>query len=210
MISVHVEGNSWPEVRGQLIELIGLEPMKPDEELVALRSELVEESARAESYENTCASLRDQNRELEKQYKMLNENCSELAAEKTNLELELLTAKNKVDEMEIQLNAKDVRIADLKKQLAEAKAPQQSEPTEGDTETPAPLEEEEQTAIPEVTEAPVKEYKKEEVRAVLVKCRAANIALTDVLAPYGGSLGAVKPEDYAKVVEAAEKALEGK
>jgi chromosome segregation ATPase len=197
MINVFVEGRSWPEVAQELRKMLGDEPdiviekSADYEELEAMRRQLDEADARAESYENTCATLRDKVRELEKQ-------LTEQKGQNSSLLLE-------IEELE-------KIITDLRMQLADAKAPRQAEPTEGDTETPAPSEEEEeeQTEITEVTEAPVKEYKKEEVRAVLVKCRAANISLTEILAPYGGSLGAVKPEDYAKVVRAAEAALEDK
>lgn len=174
-----------------------------------------------ERYALLCARSLEANQKLD----VADEDIEQLMNQVSDLEQQLAAARHKIDEQDVQLNAKDVRIAALEKKLAEVEAPQQAEPTEGDTEPseeeqadpepaegdtePAPAEDE-QTDIPEVTEAPVKEYKKEEVRAVLVKCRAANIAITDILAPYGGSLGAVKKEDYAKVVEAAEKALEGK
>ena len=212
MINVFVEGSSWPEVSRELRKMLGDEPKPVEtecadyEELEALRRQLDESDARAESYENTCASLRDQNREQEKKYKMLCDDCSNLAAEKTNLELELLETKKLLCDVEEKLDIANATIELLENQLADAKAPKQAEPTEGDTETPVKPEEE-QTEIPEVTQAPVKEYKKEEVRAALCQCRAANIPISEILAPYGGSLGAVKKEDYAKLMEDAEAAL---
>ena len=202
MIDIHVHGTSWPEVTQELRQLLGDEPT-PAEKL------LTDEVTLVRNLEENLEHLETQ---LAKTEEQLNAKCAriaELEEERANLEAHLEAVRKQVSDQLTQMNAKDVRITALEKQLADAKAPQQAEPTEGDTEAPAP-DEEEQTEIPEVTEAPVKEYKKEEVRAVLMECRSQNIAISDILAPYGGSLGAVKKEDYAKVVEAAEAALEGK
>lgn len=212
MINVFVEGSSWPAVAQELRKMLGDEPTVVEaksadyEELEALHRQLDAAAAR---------------------YGELDDHCSDLTVEKSNLEAEMAAMKDKVDELKTLLDDRDARIAeleeqvgvksvetsrlldtveaysktiaDLENQLADAKAPKQAEPTEGDTE--------EQAEIPEVTQAPIKEYKKEEVRAVLCQCRAANIPISDILAPYGGSLGAVKPEDYAKLMEDAEAAL---
>lgn len=202
MIDIHVQGSSWAEVSQELRQLVYKDAQSDYEELEALRRERVKAAGRYEGLEDYLAEVRA---DLEGK---LNAKDDEVAG--------LATV---IDEMEALIHEKNTRIAELEKQLADAEAanPTPAGATTADTETTAPdtgsapvKPEEEQTGIPEVTEAPVKEYTKPDVRAVLMKCRAKNIPISDVLAPYGGSLGAVKEEDYAAVVAAAEKALEGK
>ena len=194
MIDIHIQGSAWSEITQELRKMLCDEPPV----VVANSTDYEELDAMRNDIRELVAQNCERNARIAELENLLKEKNA-LIRDK-DIKISSLLA-NIVEDGKI--------ITELKLKLADAEAPKQAEPTEADTETPAPAEEE-QTDLPEVTEAPVKEYKKEEVRAVLMQCRAANISITDILTPYGGSLGAVKKEDYGKVVEAAEAALEGK
>ena len=60
---------------------------------------------------------------------------------------------------------------------------------------------------PEVAEPAPKpeepEIKKEDVRAVLAAAKSAGHNIADILKPFGATLGAVDPKDYAALINAA-------
>lgn len=213
MIDIHILGESANEVLAELRTLSGSD--KHD----CCHAPAVP-MAQSEPTENDTEAKQDDPVEL-----------LALLAER---DLHIEELENKVTGYEELLTIKKERIAELEKQLADAEAVKTAKPKktkkasapaceEEETVTPPEVAaEEEQTEIPEAPaepdepeapvepEAPAKEVKKEDVRAVLVKCREAGLALTEILEPYGGSLGAVKKEDYANLMRDAEAALEGK
>jgi hypothetical protein len=185
MIDIHIVEESAAKAVSQLRELLSAEPQQGDTE---------QKPERPMDEADLMAVLAEKDAVI------------------ASLELQITEiteeAKNKVAGYEELLKVKDERIADLEKQLADAgtakskKAKKAPEP-EPEADEPTPAEPEETEPAPE----PAKEYKKEDVRAVLVNARECGINIADILANYGGSLGAVKTEDYPALVKEAQDAI---
>jgi chromosome segregation ATPase len=212
MIDIHIQASSAAEALNELRDLAGETPeLMNQEQYAMLCARSLEANKKVDAADEEIDKLMDEVADLknelagkEQRIAALTDLVSKRDAELAKLEKELGAAMARIGDNDDviagligNIEEADKIIADLRTRLEDAANEM--------PETPDPNQIE---AYPETEEG--KEYKKEDVRAVLVQAREKGINIAEILSNFGGTLGAVKEEDYPALVEDVRDAIADK